>query len=391
MDTHASELDQLLNEQPGSVIHREQSAFDNLLAGAGNRVVLFGSGNLGRKALHSLRSVAVEPLAFADNNPARWGESIDGVSILSPAAAAEKFGRSALFVVTIWSVGHSFRKTAEQLNRLGCSHVVSSSELHWKFPAQLLPDFCLDLPHKVYEQAEAVRAAATLWADDYSHREYLNHVKWRALGDVRVLESPVAEGQYFPDSIYNILPGEVFVDCGAYDGDTAKEFLRRSHDFARLFAIEADLANFRKLQEWTSTLETNIANRISACNVAVGASRGRLCFNATGGDGACIAEDGNVVVDCIPIDELVGETRPTFIKMDIEGSELEALEGARSVIQRHRPILAICVYHRQDDLWRIPLFIRSLVNSYHFYLRPHQDDGRELVCYAVPPSRPRRS
>lgn len=386
LDTYARELDQLLNEERSSVTRREQSAFDNLLAEFGRRVVLFGSGNLGRKALRSLRSVDIEPLAFVDNNRARWGESIEGVSVLSPAEAAAKFGRSALFVVTIWSVGHSFRATEEQLKSLGCSHVISSTELHWKFSSELLPDFCMDLPHKIYEQADEVRAAAALWSDDYSRREYLNHVKWRVLGDLRVLEPPVAEGQYFP-GIFSILPTEVFVDCGAYDGDTAKEFLRRSHDFARLVAIEADPVNFRKLREWIDTLEPEIAHRISACNVAVGASRGQLRFNATGGDGACIAEDGNVVVDCIPLDELAGESGPTFIKMDIEGAELEALEGARGVIQKHQPILAICVYHRQNDLWRIPLYIRSLVNDYLFYLRPHQDDGRELVCYAVPPGR----
>jgi FkbM family methyltransferase len=387
VDNYAGQIDELLSEDFGSVYRREQSAFDNLLAEVDNRVVLFGAGSLGTKALRCLRSVRVEPLAFVDNNEARWGTSIAGVPILSPSEAVEKYGRSALFVVTIWSLGHSFRQTQEQLRELGCSHVASSSALRWKFAEQMLPDFCQDLPHKVYEQADEVRAAASLWADDYSRQEYFNHLKWRALGDLAALEPPVAEEQYFLDSLYSILPGEVFVDCGAYDGDTAKQLLRRSRDFTRFFAIEADPANFRALQEWTGTLEPETARRISACNVAVGARRGQLRFNATGGDGACMAEDGDVVVDCIPIDELAGESNPTFIKMDIEGCELEALEGARGIIEKNQPILSICVYHRQNDLWRIPLFIRSLVKDYRMFLRPHAVDGKELVCYAVPPNR----
>ncbi len=390
MDRYANELDQLLSEDPGSVLRREQSALDDLLRAAENRVVLFGSGNLGRKALRCLRGVGVEPLAFADNNQARWGESIDGVSVLSPAQAAEQFGSSALFVVTIWSLGHRFRQTREQLTHLGCSRVVSSSELRWKFAAELLPDFCNDLPRKVYEQANEVRAAAELWADDDSRQEYLNHVKWRALGELGALEPPVGEESYFLDSVYGIAAGEVFVDCGAFDGDTAKQVLSRNRDFARIFAVEADPENFRKLREWAGTLEPETGGRISLCNVAVGSRRGQLRFNATGGDGACIAEDGDVVVDCMTIDELVGEEKPTFIKMDIEGFEMDALEGARGVIQKFQPILSICVYHRQEDLWRIPLFIHSLGKDYRMFLRPHDMDGWQLVCYAVPPKRLRQ-
>ncbi len=390
MDPYALELDQLLSETPASVLRREQSAFDDLLAAAENRMVLFGSGNFGRKALRILRGAKVEPLAFADNNQALWGKCIDGVWVLSPADAAQKFGRSALFVVTIWSPGNSFRQTQEQLIRLGCSRVVSSCELRWKFAGELLPDLCLDLPHKVYEQADQVRAAATLWADNYSRQEYLNHVKWRALADLGALNPPDADESYFLDSIYSVLPGEVYVDCGAYDGDTARQVLQRNGEIGVLFAIEADPENFRALKAWKDTLEPDAARKIRACNVAVGARRGQLRFDATGGEGACIAEDGALVVDCIPIDELVGESKPTFIKMDVEGFELEALEGARSVIQRYQPILSICAYHRQDDLWRIPLFIHSLVQDYLLFLRPHDTDGRQLVCYAVPPGRVRQ-
>src|ERR1035438_409740 len=72
-------------------------------------------------------------------------------------------------------------------------------------------------------------------------------------------------------------------------------------------------------------------------------------FRAKGGDGARLAADGNVVVECIPIDDLLFESAPTFIKMYIEGAELDALEGARHSIRTHRPILSICAYHKQDD------------------------------------------
>jgi len=386
-DAYLVELDRLLSEPQDSVRDRENSAFDKLLAGCGNRLVLFGAGNLGRKALQCVRSIGVEPLAFADNGQSKWGSYIDGVPVLSPKEAAARYGASALFLVAIWSLGHFYPDSRAQLERLGCIHVESTASLRWKFADQLLPDYCQDLPHKLYEQAVEVRKAASLWADDSSRREYLNHVRWRALGDQDALGPPVEEKQYFPDSLYRLDDREVFVDCGAYTGDTAEQVIRRNPAFSRIVAIEADPQNFARLTQWISTLDAPVASRISALNVAVGAKRGRLRFQSGGGDGARLASDGNVVVECIPIDDLAPAAAPTFIKMDIEGAELDALEGARRSIQTQRPILSICVYHKQDDLWRIPLFIHALVEDYRLFLRPHEVDGKELVCYAVPANR----
>jgi hypothetical protein len=91
-------------------------------------------------------------------------------------------------------------------------------------------------------------------------------------------------------------------------------------------------------------------------------------------------------VECVSLDENLTkiQIRPTYIKMDIEGGELSALKGARGIIQKEMPILAICLYHRYDDLWRIPLYVQSLVRGYHFFLRPYEIEGWQLVCYAIP-------
>ncbi|MGC9988606.1 MAG: FkbM family methyltransferase [Terriglobales bacterium] len=386
-DEYLVELDRILSEPLSSVRERENSAFDNSLAGCGNRLVLFGAGNLGRKVLQCLRSIGVEPLAFADNSPSKWGSQVDGVPVLSPKDAAAQYGGSALFLIAIWSLGHYYRDSRTQLESMGCTHVDSTAFLRWKFADQLLPDFCQDLPHKLYEQAADVRKAASLWADDASRQEYLNHVRWRALGDQNALGPPVKEESYFLESLYRIEDREVFVDCGAYTGDTAEQVIRRNPAFSRIVAIEADPENFDCLTKWIGTLDTPVASRISALNVAVGAKRGKLRFQAGGGEGAKLAADGNVVVECIPIDELAPAAGSTFIKMDIEGAELDALAGARRSIQKNRPILSICVYHKQDDLWRIPLFIDTLVEDYRFFLRAHDVDGWQLVCYAVPANR----
>jgi len=382
-----TELDRILSEPLRSVREREKSAFDKLLAESGNRLVLFGAGNLGRRVLQLLRGAGIEPLAFSDNGQAKWGTQLDGVPVLSPKDAAERYGALALFVVTIWSLGHSYPETRAKLEKLGCGRVAPTASLRWKFADRLLPDYCNDLPHKLYEQASDVRSTASIWADEFSRKEYLNQVRWRALGDLNALGPPVSEKQYFLDSLYRIQENEVFIDCGAYTGDTAEMLVRRYPHFSRIVALEADPRNFECLKKWMATLEVSLSSKIHALKVAVSSARGELHFHASGDEAARLAAGGDVVVECVSLDDLLAEDAPTFIKMDIEGAELDALAGARRTIQTQRPILAVCVYHKQDDLWRVPLFIRGMDDEYRFYLRPHEADGKELVCYAVPAER----
>ena len=73
----------------------------------------------------------------------------------------------------------------------------------------------------------------------------------------------------------------------------------------------------------------------------------------------------------------------TFIKMDIEGAELEALRGAESIIRKQRPKLAICVYHKPEDIWTIPMYILSLQNDYRLFLRHYSFGDTETVLYAI--------
>ena len=205
VNEYLRELESLLSEPVASVRERERTAFDCELAKCKGRLVLFGAGHLGRRALSCLRSVGITPLAFADNKPALWGTELDRIPVLSPGAASEGFGSSALFVVTVWSPGHRYANTLEQLSGFGCRNVICATRLRWKFADLLLPDYCQDVPHKVYEQASSVLEAAALMGDDFSRREYLRQVRWRALGDLGEL-SPPQPHQYFPDGLFGHRP-----------------------------------------------------------------------------------------------------------------------------------------------------------------------------------------
>jgi FkbM family methyltransferase len=390
-ESSLEQLQALLSEPLESVRERERTAFDHLATACENRIVLCGAGNLGRRTLACLRNSRIEPLAFCDNSSQKWGRVIDGLKILSPADAGARYGDSALFVVTIWSRGHWFRETQARLVSHGVRRVVAAELLRWKFAESMLPDLCLDLPHKLFAHAQDILAAAQLWADPASQAEYLRQIRWRAWGDRSLLNEASKEESYFPDSIFSPLPDEVFIDCGAYDGDTVRRILERQGNlFRRVDCFEPDPLNFARLQAWAVTLAPGISAKIRILDRAVGAERSVLNFNADGTEGAGIArnrEDG-IRVQCVRLDDVLAESDPpTHIKMDIEGAERDALQGASQLIRRHRPVLSVCLYHAQNDIWRIPLLIRALSGDYCLFLRSHDPEGCQLVAYAVPPQR----
>ena len=123
---------------------------------------------------------------------------------------------------------------------------------------------------------------------------------------------------------------------------------------------------------------------------AAGERRETLTFDATGTVTSSLGA-GTSTVEAAPLDELLAESRPTFIKMDIEGAEPSALRGAAALIRRNSPVLAVCLYHAQEHLWELPQFIHTLNPDYDLFLRRYSDECWELVCYAVPRERRARA
>jgi len=132
-------------------------------------------------------------------------------------------------------------------------------------------------------------------------------------------------------------------------------------------------------------------DRIFPVESGVSRSTGTVYFRKEGSlDSRVVGTYSNTTVPVVSIDEFTeGKDPPTLIKMDIEGSEEDALAGARRTIQEYSPRLAISVYHKATDLWRLPLLIRQINGTYQMYLRHYSDEIVDTVCYAVQDERPR--
>jgi FkbM family methyltransferase len=238
----------------------------------------------------------------------------------------------------------------------------------------------------------AIRAAMQLWSDEFSREEYVAQVGFRASMDFALINRTVGGTHYFPPDLISLREDEVFVDCGAFDGDTIADFVQETAGrFQRVVAFEPDPLTYLKLQERVRGMEPDIGEKIELRQEATGRKPELSSIEATGTMMSTVGS-GSSVIQVNDLDSALASIDPTYIKFDIEGFEPEALMGASHVLARTRPILALSIYHQQDHLWKIPLLLASLLGGeYRFFLRPHEAEAWDLVCYAIPSERVVRS
>jgi FkbM family methyltransferase len=366
---------------------RERTAFDEL-AGAGNSIVIYGCGNLGRKLAQALRQAGTPAAAFIDGNKTLWGKSVLALPVYGVEEAARLYGKDAVFVVAVWSPGKDrrFEAIKQTLQAAGCNKVVHFLPLFWKHAETLLPHYRLDLPSQALAQKDPMVRAFELLADEPSRAEFLVQLEWMLLGDGGLVPpgEPIGD-TYFPADLFRLSGQECFVDCGAFDGDTLRTFLRRTNNsFAGIVAYEPDPDNCVKLGQYVHSLPDELQTKVRIEQCALGSTAGIVRFAAMGSVSSSITADGSIEVALKRLDDTLQDAAPTYIKMDIEGAEIETLRGGQRAIQTFHPKLAACVYHLQDHLWQIPLEMKRLNPDAALYLRRYDDEFGDVVCYSVP-------
>ena len=186
--------------------------------------------------------------------------------------------------------------------------------------------------------------------------------------------------QYFD----TILPEDesVFVDAGGYDGDTLHHFLTWTRGkYKKVYVFEPVFDMYQIITK--RILEEQLMG-IELYNSALW-DKNENIFLVKAEAGSHVAEEGEEIVKGISLDEIIKDEKISYIKMDIEGSELKALKGAKNIIKNDRPKLAICIYHKPEDILEIPLYILDLVPTYKFYIRHYSSCMWETVLYAEIP------
>lgn len=241
----------------------------------------------------------------------------------------------------------------------------------------------LEYMNWVLENKDVLDELRNTLADDRSKLVWDNIIQYRSTRSRKFLKGIVDTKQYFDSDIVRFTPEEVLVDCGAYTGDVFFEFIKRTnYKYAYLFEPDLKVLPYLKKRIY------KYKEKVEIIQAGAFESKGTLLFDSTGiGTGNIINTDAGAIkvgekIDVETIDSIVRE-KVTFIKMDIEGSELSALKGAKKTIQRDRPKLAVCIYHKKEDFIEIPKYIKQLVPEYKLYLRHYSDTPSETVLYAV--------
>ena len=378
-------LAQLRLENRTQILARVHETWRRFAGPAASSLVIFGCGELGRFVLPGVRAAGLEPRAYCDNNPRTWGTAVGGVPVVPPAAAAQAFGDSVPFLAAVYNAS----PIRSQLRELGCRWIVPYPVLFWEHSACLSAEERLDLPHRIVEHLAEIEAAYELMADERSRHEFLAQIRWRFLLDYDCLppHDPPAD-MYFPPSLTALSGNEVLVDCGAFDGDSVRLFLDRTGGkFQRIHAFEPDAGNLAALSGYLSALPPETRAKIEVQPYALGREDGVVRFTADGTVGSKVAGTGGVEIPCRSLDSALAGCRPTFIKMDIEGAEIEAIPGAARIAAESRPVLAVCAYHHCADLWTLPALLKALIPEYRIFLRRYAEECWETVYYAIPPER----
>jgi FkbM family methyltransferase len=189
--------------------------------------------------------------------------------------------------------------------------------------------------------------------------------------------SYIPNEQYFPEFLE--LEKEVFADLGGFEGETTLEFITRCPNYKAVYFFEPDHNNL-------DIATKNLSHYSNIHFIAKGLSNApaELKFNNNCGSASgSISESGNITIQVDALDNLVSD-HITFIKMDIEGAESLAIEGATSHILNDHPKIAIAVYHKSDDFWQIPTQILAIRNDYDLHLRHYTEGTDETVMYFLP-------
>ncbi len=328
--------------------------------------VLFGAGTIGRVVARELKDVA----CFADNNEKKWHTDIDGIPILPPADAILQYP-DATWIAT--ALRTPFRAELQaQIDSMGVKSIST-----WEFMVRRYEQPSAQVLNELISLSADDETKHMLW-DQCDFRLNFDLSKQRPMWDIKDV--------YFPEFIAHDL-NELFIDCGAADGDTVKEVLKRWRN-PTIISIEPDPKNYDAFQG------NHFSPNVSIKWGAVSDFAGDMRFCASGdqtshlaGANERIPTHNGFKVPVFRLDDLLKDKKPTYIKMDIEGAEPEALWGARETLKKHSPVLAICAYHQSSHLWDIPLLIHAINPDYKLYLRRYLEATWELVWYAVPPER----
>lgn len=363
--------------------------------------IFYGAGYYGKMMISYFKNREIGmPVAFCDSNKAKWGKKVSGIEIISLEEAVKRYVKfNIIITVSETYYDEIYNMLVGYIEEKGLKGFIEISEQHMDITENMYTMCRIDADSffwqdiidsnkmskmKEYYEAKKERLLEVyeMLEDDNSKKTYKNVVEGRCYCDRNKFIEAYSRVHYFPREIVSLKKDEVFVDCGGYDGDTTLAFVETVKGrYEKIYFFEANTVSFNMAVERTKHLQN-----IELINKGVYSKNTTLYFRETDFDQSCYVSEepiSDIEIEVVKMDSVI-KGRISFIKMDIEGSELEALKGAHKIIEKYKPTLAISIYHKDSDIFEIPLYIKNLNLGYKFYVGHHATTLYETVIYAIP-------
>jgi len=338
-------------------------------------VGVFNAQRLGEFVAKSLKTSGVNVLTFIDNGSSKHGTKVSDIPVIPLEELTDK--QTPIIIATT-----RFSKSiAKQLKANGFNNYLPYPVLSLIDP-ELYPH---EIPYMGIQEDFAQNIPRHLGVflsltDDKSREVHDGLIQYRLKYDAAYADAVADQydRQYFDEKLISYSEEGVFVDLGGYDGDTVEKYIQFGENvYKKIYLFEPDKTILERAKVRLKNFD-----HIEYVPTGAYSKDGELRFSASGRTNGFFSEVGDLIIPVQKLDSVVKED-PILIKMDIEGSEKEALIGARDTLQRSKPKLAIAAYHFATDLWRLVDVIREINPSYNFYLRHYSETGLESVIYAV--------
>ncbi len=328
-------------------------------------IVMYGMGNGADKILAVMEKYGIEVADFFASDGFVRGHSFHGKRVLSYKEVTEKY-KDMLVVISFASalpeVLERFYEISEAYETVAPDVPVSGNTL---FTMEYYQEHAADFEN-VYR----------MLADEESQMIFSNILEYKISGKIEYLKDAISDEQKVNDEI--ICPKDIhaYADLGAYNGDTVRRMLDIAKNLKTVYAMEPDIRNYKKLQKYA---EEEKRATVYAYPFAAWNKRETLTFRVQGNrnstlsqngtDGIPVVQSKERIVAAESVDAILREKPVDYMKFDVEGAELQALEGSANTIKTYYPRLLVSLYHRSEDLFALPLLIHEMAPRYRFYLR----------------------
>jgi FkbM family methyltransferase len=346
-------------------------------------IAIIGSGEVGLNIYNALKKgrYGKKTINLFDSNPKRTGLLIENNKVKHTGLLSE-FDPD-LIILGYNADTRIYKKHKNTLQRSSDALLLSAVELFISLPEMRV--WPLLRPKIAIKKEDLASTIINRLSDIESKKQFEQYYSW--VCDPKGLFPPegATRNQYFEQGLITLGTNEVFVDCGAFIGDTLDAFLNRtSNMFGEYYAFEPDKENFFRLIECLRDKDKLTKQKIIPINAAVSGRNGYIEFSDNANQMSQKTVSNGNWVRAYSLGKFNFRKAPTFLKLDLEGAELGALKSCMSNIVKWRPKICVAIYHNPSDFLDIPITLMSSLENYRYYVRAHNKFGLDFVLYCVP-------